>query len=346
MFHNLIGLNSVQQFIDLTAPEKNELFIRASALMGISPTLLEKDFWVSWILTHIFQLPFSNHLVFKGGTSLSKCYGLIQRFSEDCDITIDKALFSESMDDSSLSGKQFQRLLELADKQAIDFIQHTFTTSLENIIRESLPTEATWQLLPDEFEPKNLRFYYPVATSTHEHPYIKQSVLIELGIRGDIYPCEEKNVLSYVESKFLDLLSLKQTPIRTLLPIRTFWEKITLLHAENNRPEGKDLGDRLSRHYYDVYQLIQAHIDDDALINFDLLHDVIANKKKYFRASWANYDTAIPGQLRIYPHEKLLKELERDYKNMNLMIFGTVPSFEEILNSIQNFQTKINNTMG
>lgn len=336
----------MQRFIDLTAPEKNELFIRTSALMGISPTLLEKDFWVSWILTKIFQLSFSNHLVFKGGTSLSKCYGLIQRFSEDCDITIDKTLFSESMDDPLLSGKQFQRLLELADKRAIDFIQQTFMTSLSKSIAESLPTESKWQLLPDEFEPKNLRFYYPVATPTHEHAYIKQSVLIELGIRGDVSPCEEKKALSYVESKFLDLLDYEQAPIRTLLPIRTFWEKITLLHAENNRPASKDIGDRLSRHYYDIYQLIQAHIDDDALNNLDLLHDVIANKKKYFRAAWANYDTAIPGQLTIYPHEKLLKELEHDYKNMRLMIFGTVPSFNEILDSILTFQTKINNIMG
>ena len=342
----MIGLSNVQRYIDLTAPEKNELLIRTAALMGISPTLLEKDFWVSWILTHIFQLPFSNHLVFKGGTSLSKCYGLIQRFSEDCDITIDKTLFSESIDDPLLSGKQFQRLLELADKQAIDFIQQTFMTVLAKSITESLPTESTWQLLPDEFEPKNIRFYYPVATSTHEHPYIKQSVLIELGIRGDVYPCEEKNVISYVESKFLDLLDSEQTPIRTLLPIRTFWEKITLVHAENNRPEGKAIGDRLSRHYYDIYQLIQAHIDDEALEHIDLLHDVIAHKKKYFRAAWANYDTAIPGQLIIYPHEKLLKELEKDYKNMNLMIFGSVPSFDEILNSIQDFQTKMNSIMG
>lgn len=334
----------MQRYIDLTAFEKNELLIRSSSSLEISPVLIEKDFWVSWVLTQIFKLPFKNNLIFKGGTSLSKCYGLIQRFSEDCDITIDKSLFSESIDDPSLSGKQFQRQLEMAERQAIDYIQNTFKTSLEKIIAEYGIKD--WKLEIDEDQPKNLRFYYPTVQSEQEHSYIRRSVLIELGIRGDMSPFEEKNIVSLVEAQFLDFLMLEQTPIRTLLPIRTFWEKITLLHAENNRPEGKNIGDRLSRHYYDIHQIIKANIDDEALKNIDLLHDVITNKKKYFRAAWANYETAIPGQLKICPHEHLLKELERDYKIMSFMIYGIVPPFDEILKSIEEFQTKMNKIMG
>ena len=171
---------------------------------------------------------------------------------------------------------------------------------------------------------------------------MRQSVLIEVGVRGEINPHEDRLVKSYVEKEFADILEVDQVAIKTLSPIRTFWEKITLLHAENNRPVEKNPGDRMSRHYYDVYQLLKTSLPEEALNDLTLLYDVINNKKTYFKSSWANYDTAIPGTLKIFPNDRLLKYLQADYKNMALMIFGKIPVFDTILSTIREFESRFN----
>jgi Nucleotidyl transferase AbiEii toxin, Type IV TA system len=157
-----------------------------------------------------------------------------------------------------------------------------------------------------------------------------------------VYPCESKTVLSYVEAQFKDILASDQALIKTLKPVRTFWEKITLLHAENHRHEGKEHGERLSRHYYDVYQMIGGGISKDAVKNLNILYDVIENKTRYFKSLWARYEEAVPRKLIIFPNHRLLPHLEMDYKNMNGMIFGKIPSFADILHSIKEFETDFN----
>ncbi len=122
----------------------------------------------------------------------------------------------------------------------------------------------------------------------------------------------------------------------------TFWEKITLLHAENNRPKDKIFRDRLSRHYYDVYQLIKSGIDDLAIGDFPLLHDVIEHKKKYFKVGWAKYEEAIPGTIRIYPHDALLKSLRDDYRQMEHMLFGEIPDLDTVIQVIKDFENRLN----
>lgn len=332
---------SLPQYINLSAEEKNELLFRASASTKISPILLEKDFWVCWLLDQIFQMKESHNIIFKGGTSLSKSYGLIQRFSEDIDLTINKSIFSEGIIEADLSGKQFARLLESYDEKAIDFIQNSFRKNLEALIRKGLSSQP-WSLTQDTSEKKNLRFFYPTVINAADNPYVEQSILLEMGIRGGTNPCEDKTVKSYIAEQFPNILQESRTIIRTLSPIRTFWEKITLLHAENHRPETKELGDRMSRHYYDVYKMIQANITELALKDMDLLDDVIENKKKYFRRAWAQYDSAKPGTLNILPNKALMAYLEADYKKMEQMIFGEIPSFARVIHTIQEFEKSFN----
>lgn len=284
----------------------------------------------------------SKDMIFKGGTSLSKCYGFIQRFSEDIDLTIDRSIFSEGLETVDLSGKKFEKLMESNDANAIDFVQNVFRGRLEELINQTLGLDDKWNLFQDTLEKKNLRFFYPSVVNAADNSYIKQSVLIEIGVRGDIYPCEDKEVKSYIEAQFPTLLEENHTKIKTLSPVRTFWEKITLLHAENNRAETKLLGDRMSRHYYDVHKLIKAGVSDLALKDMLLLTDVITNKKKYFRAAWAKYEEAKPGTLKIVPNEILMKSLELDYQSMEQMIFGEVPTFSEITQSIEKFEKLFN----
>lgn len=205
-----------------------------------------------------------------------------------------------------------------------------------------LNDQNSWHFEIDEKEPKNVRFYYPSLFDPDDAPYIRKSVLIEFGIRGAIYPFEVKDIRSYVETDSSEILEIQDIKIRTLAPERTFWEKITLIHAENHRPEDKNMGDRTSRHYYDVFKLLQSDVKQLALSNLELLKDVIINKSKYFRSSWAHYDTAIPGSLNIVPNPTLKFNLARDYENMKLMIYGNIPEFDLILNEIEMFQNDFN----
>lgn len=337
-----IGSVKLPKFINLSNAEKNEILARVSSTTNISPLLLEKDFWVTWLLNNIFQMDFAKDIVFKGGTSLSKCYGLIQRFSEDIDITIDKNIFSKGINDRDLSGKKFKALLENNDQQAVNFIKTHFVAELSARVKSIIPEIDSWALIAEENEPKNLRFYYPTAVNVADNVYVKQSVLIEVGVRGDVFPCEEKLVQSYAEADFSNILIFDHVPIKTLSPVRTFWEKITLIHAENHRPESKKIGDRLSRHYYDIYKLIEAGIDKKALARLDLLNDVIKNKSLYFKSSWANYGGALAGTLKIVPNTGLLSRLETDYSSMRSMIFGEIPKFETIISAIREFEIEFN----
>ncbi|MBA3814637.1 MAG: nucleotidyl transferase AbiEii/AbiGii toxin family protein [Alphaproteobacteria bacterium] len=329
------------QFIDLNRAEKNEIILRVSSHLKIAPVLVEKDFWVSWLLNKIFQQDFSKDITFKGGTSLSKCFGIISRFSEDLDLTINRDIFNGGQNNQELSRNALEKLIDSHDKLASAYVTNTFKPILEKAIRVDLK-DNHWQLVPDENEPKNLRFIYPSIIKTFDNPYVKQSVLIELGVRGEITPFEVKTVNSFIDDVMADILETEASLIRTLSPNRTFWEKITLLHAENNRPQQKLSGDRLSRHYYDVHQLVEKGVADVALQDLSLLRDVIEHKKKYFRAGWAKYEEAVPGSLRIYPHNNLKKELVEDYKQMEQMIFDTIHSFNEILEAIKNFEETLN----
>jgi len=330
-----------RHFISLSDAEKNDLILRTSAQLKISPVLIEKDFWVSWLLNKIFSLQMSRDFTFKGGTSLSKSYDIVSRFSEDIDLTIDRKIFSAETDETSLSSKGFQRLIDSNDKSGSHFVNKIFKPELEKTIITSL-NNRKWEIATDEDESKNLRFYYPTTQKQIDNSYIQQSVLIEFGVRGEITPSDNRLITSYVDQNFSDLLSFEKMPIQTLSPKRTFWEKITILHAENNRPHDKMIGDRLSRHYYDIYQLIHKGIANSALTDIRLLHDVIEHKKKYFRSAWAKYEDAVPASLKIYPNPHLIELLKRDYKQMEGMLFGDIPSFDLIMKSIKDFETRIN----
>jgi len=329
------------QFINLSEAEKNELILRTSAQLKISPILIEKDFWVSWLLNKIFSLGLSKDITFKGGTSLSKCYGLISRFSEDIDLTIDRHVFTSGIEEDGLSNKELKRLVEGADKEGSTFIKNHFKPALEKEISTCI-AKGQWEILTDETEIKNLRFYYPATQRIIDNNYVKQSVLMEFGVRGEITPSENQFVVSYIENEHPEFLEFSKNSIRTLSPIRTFWEKITLLHAENNRPKEKAIGDRLSRHYYDIYQLIIKGVADSAVNDLSLLLEVIEHKRRYFRSSWAAYESAFPPTLKIVPHDTLMGLLKADYKQMQGMLFNNPPSFEMIMEQIKEFELRMN----
>lgn len=169
---------------------------------------------------------------------------------------------------------------------------------------------------------------------------------LEFGARGDPWPTEEKTIRPYAADEFPDLFEDPDCTVTVLAARRTFWEKATALHAEAHRPENSPTPQYISRHYYDVAMLLDTPEGEAVAKDFDLLAQVVRHKAVYFRSSWASYDTARPGTLRLMPADHRLKDLRADYQAMQAMMFDeNAPSLDEVLERIEKLQDAINATV-
>lgn len=312
---------------------------------GVLPMVVEKDFWITWCLQKLFSLPLPVSMVFKGGTSLSKGFNLISRLSEDCDITLNRADlgFIGGKDPMiAPSRKKRDKLLEELKQVCNTFV----TVDIQQALKESMQNELaeeTWELGPEE-DPQSLRFHYPQVLSDSGYgtqDYVRRSVLLEFGVRGNIYPTEDRQIKSYIEDEF-DGFDSGAITIPCLSPLRTFWEKATLLHAEHHRPSEKSAPMRISRHYYDLSMLHKAGYAEQAMGKIELLQDVVENKSMLFPSAWANYESIWSDSLKLMPSRERLESLEKDYaQTKETMLFGVKPSFEDLLNDMTKLEGKL-----
>lgn len=331
---------------------RRELFQETSDRMGISTRLVEKDFWVCWALHRLFSTlsDFPAAMLFKGGTSLSKAYGVIERFSEDIDLSLsreDLGFLEEKDPYNAQSKKQASRLLDELTETCEKEIRERLFPELEKNFTQVLGVHgSTWSLKIDKQDAQTILFAYPCneerSAGDSLPVYIQPVVRLEIGARSDHWPAKKEMIEPYAATHFPNLFLTTQASVQTLAPERTFWEKITLLHAEHHRPGDKVIGDRLSRHYYDVSCLYKTPIAKRALENKDLLTAVVRHKSLFFRSAWANYETAVQGNLRLIPSQERISELKKDYADMSQMIFNEVPSFDEILSDIEKLEQEIN----
>ncbi len=331
----------------LSQKERNELFDETASNRGDMPSIIiEKDFWVCWALEKIFTIkkPFPT-LIFKGGTTLSKVFNVINRFSEDIDLSIlrDDLGFIGAKDVSAqMSGKQIQKRLDNIQTKCIAFINDSFLPVLKETFTTVLGDEGGWELSIDENDPQTILFAYPRETTQSMQDYLKPVIRLELGARSDHWPASEYKIKPYAAEEFLSYFTDPSCVIETLEIERTFWEKVTILHSQYYRSRDSAIPDRFSRHYYDVALMIKAGIGDKSLSNIDLLDAVRNHKKLFFKSSWANYDAAVPGTLKLIPPDYRFSALKHDYRLMQQMIFSGAPSFEEIIEYLQQFEDKVN----
>jgi hypothetical protein len=326
----------------------------------LTPVVIEKDFWVCWTLRRLMeQADLGPHLTFKGGTSLSKAYGIIRRFSEDIDLTIGRtAPFvrdAASPMEADISNKEVKRRTEVLVEAAKRYVAECVVPQLQAGIAAALGAEEGWQVVLDDADPQTVLFHYPRlanygqgygrggygvgAYGEGEIGYIKPSIKLEFGARGEIEPHETRTVMPYVAEEFPDILKDAITQFSTLAAERTFWEKATLIHALHN--SGK-IRDRLSRHYYDLHMLAGAGVADAAIGQPGLLEQVVRNKSLMFRDPKASYETATFGGLMLMPTGNAVDDLKKDYGAMTEMFMGDAPSFESILQTLNDLQTQIN----
>lgn len=331
-------------FISLTSEEKKLYFEQTAISMNVAPIIIEKDFWVCFTLHKLFSLPdIGENLIFKGGTSLSKVYNVIHRFSEDIDISIDrKSLIEKNYDpeDENIGTNERQRRLAKLKISCQKKINNEILPLLNESISKNIKQENNWTLEKDESDPddQTILFKYPSSLINIKDGYVKPAVKIEMGARSDHWPSEKQEVTSYVAQKYPEPFKKPHAKVKVLSAERTFWEKATLLHAEYHRKIDKSMPSRLSRHYYDLAMLIKTEIDTDE----ELLKKVAEHKNIFFKSARAKYDEAKKGSLHISPNPERLKELESDYRKMQEMFFIKPPDFSEIIGILSTWENKFN----
>jgi len=314
---------------------------------------MEKDFWVCWALKRIFTsdgLPF--HLIFKGGTSLSKAFHVLDRFSEDVDLSFDRRElgFDSGHDpEKTTSGKGQKALLDKLQTECITVIRAQLVPALiadfRTVLGPPKAGSAGWGVEIDFKDKQTVNFRYPIALAsegTDVPTYIRPAVRLELGARSDSWPSNKYAITPYAAEVFPKAFQDLSCNVNTLEAVRTFWEKATLLHAESHRSNPEIKRERLSRHYYDLYQLSKTNISEQALKQTDLLERVVQHKMIFFRSAWAHYETARPGSFHLIPFETRMTVLRQDYEQMKVMIFGEQPPWDEIMTGLGELESRIN----
>lgn len=333
----------------------------AAARRDVTPIIIEKDFWVCWTLRRLMEVPvLRDHLTFKGGTSLSKAYGIIERFSEDIDLTIgrDAPLVSETLPpmEDGISGKERERRTKALKAAAQSYVQTIALPELAKAIEASLGTTEDWtvRIDPDDRDAQTILFEYPKlleysiggwgrsygqSYGTVTDGYIKPRIKLEFGARGETEPSESRTITPYLAAEFPGELPNAEVQVSTLSVLRSFWEKVTILHALHH---GTKLLPEMSRHYYDTMMLAAKGIDDEAKERPDLLAKVVLNKSLMFADNKASYGTAMIGSLRLVPTDELRARLADDYAAMAEMFMTPPPSFDDLMVAIGALETKLN----
>jgi hypothetical protein len=341
----------------MQAKDRADLFAAAAAQRGLSPEIIEKDFWVCWMLKRLFAMPNEPAgLIFKGGTSLSKVYGAIRRFSEDVDLSFDrKGLGFKGATDpaASKTRKARDRSLDALSAKCRAFVEDThlplLAAAIANALRPGTSVEWALSLAGEDEQGQTVLFQYPLMGRTRRADapaYIQPGVRLEFGARSEHWPAIEATVQPYAADELSALFKDPKCQVRVLAGERTFWEKATLLHMWHHAPADKHFRDRQSRHYYDVVCLYDHDVGRRAVENPALLSEVARHKSVFFPAAWARYDLAKPGSLRLVPPPSRLPELERDYGKMREMIFEAAPTFVELIARLEQIEVAINGGAG
>ncbi len=340
-------------FAALPPAERALIVNEAAGRLGLVPLIVEKDFWVCWTLARIFEVEaLAPHVVFKGGTSLSKVFGAIERFSEDIDLAVSpQALGFEAAElDEAPSASQRRRRVQALEAECERCVSARFQPALEAAIATKLgvPLRAgNW--LRFEIDAlagtPNLLFTYPSALA-QAGGYIAKQVKLEFGALTDQQPTGSHSITALLaQTPGVDLASAYDDLRATVVALeitRTFWEKATILHAEHHRPPDLPIRDRFARHYADFEALWRHPRRADALARLDLLADVVRHKSRFFSSGWTHYETAKPGTFRLVPPPARQAALARDYATMAPMFIGAPIEFDVMLQRLHAAERELN----
>ena len=329
--------------------DRGALFAETAARLGTAVQNVEKDFWVCWTLDALFNglEAASPRLLFKGGTSLSKAFSLIPRFSEDIDITVFREDIGQAVDAAELdglSGKQQRKRLDAIREACQAFITGSLASQLaqraDAVGKGLLKLESD----PDDADGQTLLLWYPAAT-TRSDDYIRSAVKIEAGAKSALDPHTAASVMPYIATELPDL-DLRVDNVITVEAERTFWDKIIILHGlrqwHDRRGVLRHGGQRVSRHYYDVHQLMQSDHAAQWLGNRALAADCATHARLFFGSTDLGLTTAGHGTFTLAPTHAMREALRADYVAMAGMIFRDVPPLDAVLATVEEIERGVN----
>ena len=300
--------------------------------------VIEKDWWVTQVLKAVFALPYAEHLSFKGGTSLSKCWHLIERFSEDIDIAVSRDYLGYG---GSLSRTQISDKLRRA---ACSFVRNKMQFDLnEALLRQGIAKDAfavRVNITPiSTTDPETIEVEYKSALP--ENPYIRHCVLIEVSGRSMQQPVLCEDIQSFID-QYLPQSVVAEKPFNipnVVTPERTFLEKTFLLHEEFHKPQSDIRTNRMSRHLYDIVNMMKAGVAERAIHDEQLYRSIVEHRRQFINLKGFDYDTLSPDRLSITPPTAVLELWRKDYEQMRLsMIYGVSPSFDEMMTYFDQLQ--------
>ena len=322
----------------LSIEERQTILTNIAEDKGIVENAVEKDYWVSMVLRSIFSLPYSDALVFKGGTSLSKGWNLIERFSEDIDLAIDRKFlgFGEELNKSQ------RDKLRRKSKQ---FICDTLSHDLESKLAEYGVLDNCKVIVPEtpisDLDPVVLFVEYNTVLS-RAISYIPERVKIEISCRSLMEPFEKIAMRSMVEDAYPDEeFAMPSVDVPTVVPGRTFLEKIFLLHEEFTRPGGCARIERLTRHMYDIVKMMDKPFAIEAMNNRTMYNEIVAHRKAFTAWSGLDYSTHNPETISFVPPVEIDSLLRNDYEQMKYgFIYEDAPTYEYLLERLKELQDK------
>ncbi len=334
--------------------ERAALFDETAIEMASEGRSIEKDCFVNLLLDVVFNRPADGvRLRFKGGTSLSLCHGLIRRFSEDVDVTVSREDLGAPDDEAVRqardgSGRRHRAVLDEIARTCGAYVsgplRETVVASLARVARDAgMPSDA-FRVEVDPTEPhgQSLIVHYPSVFESEARPYVRSAVLLEAGARGSMGPHAPAEVGPYVNLLLGDG-AVRVRGIDAIDPLRTFFEKVTALHAFRQTSGHKLLADRLSRHYYDLSEMWgNETLRERVLHEVELLDAVTDHKLLLFYRKSENLHLARRGTLTIAPDAELREALRKDYDRMSGMIFGVPPRFDDVMDGVAGIEAALN----
>ncbi len=324
----------------LADSDRRELFRNTADKMGLNDAIVEKDFWVCFTLDYLFhRSPWKDAITFKGGTSLSKAFHLINRFSEDIDLILDWRILGYGRDEpwKMRSNTKQDAFNKEANARAEVFLAGTFCPTIKAGLSQELDQKANVYI--DEKDKQTVIFAYP---NLFTNSATLQVIRLEIGALAAWTPAQQAVIEPYAGKYYPAVFEQKNTSILTVAPERTFWEKATILHHEANRPEHLEMPQRYSRHYYDLYRMAATPVKEAAFSQLDLLKKVVNFKMKFYPRAWAKYPEAMPGTLKLLPPEYRFAALKADYESMKDMLYDNVPTFETVIDAVRGLEKEIN----
>lgn len=291
------------------------------------------------MLDHLFHAcKYSDAFVFKGGTSLSKSYHVIKRFSEDIDIILDWRRLLSKEDDpwGDRSKTQQDKFNKSVNKKAAAFYRKQLVPCLNDEL-ENILGSGQW-ISVDKEDEMVINFYYP---QIFEVDYLRNKVRLEIGPLAEWLPSHVTTIEPFVAERYPEMFENATSDVLTIDVERTFWEKLTILNKLAYFPETKVLPSRYARHLYDVYCMANSPVKDAAFARKELLEKDVVFKQKFYYAKAAHYDKATLSEISLVPANHIIDAVREDYAAMKNMIYGDYPDFDNVLECLKKLQKEV-----